>query len=150
MPQLAASVPPGEVDTEAAERALQRINIYLARNSDDEISLHVEGGHDDEVLVVPRAAVQLLANMLAYMAEGKGVSVMPKSARLTTQQAADMLNVSRPYLVDLLEAGKISYELVGRHRRIQLADLLDYQRQDSAVRRRAADELSALGQELGT
>ncbi len=74
---------------------------------------------------------------------------MPSHAELTTQQAADMLNVWRPYLISLLEAGAIPYRLVGRHRRIRHDDLMEYRRQDSAKRRAAADELSGLGQELG-
>jgi excisionase family DNA binding protein len=150
MTNFAASVPPDEVESEAAERALRRIKVYLARHDEPDISLQVEGGREDEVLVVPRNAVQLFANMLAYMAKGEGVVVMPKHKMLTTQQAADMLNVSRPYLIGLLEAGEIPFEKVGRHRRIKLEDLLDYRRADDARRRKAADELSALGQELGT
>jgi excisionase family DNA binding protein len=87
--------------------------------------------------------------ILIQAAQGRGVNVMPLKAELTTQQAADILNVSRPYLIGLLEDGKIPYRLVGRHRRIKYEDLLDYQRRDEAERRGAADELSALGQELG-
>jgi excisionase family DNA binding protein len=150
MARLATSVPPGEVESEVAERALRRIKDYLARHADgpDEVNLTVEGGGEDEVLVVPRAALTLIANILAHMAEGSGVSIMPMHAMLTTQQAADLLNVSRPYLIGLLEEGKIPHKKVGRHRRILLEDLLDYQRRDGAQRRAAADRLSALSQEL--
>lgn len=151
MARLAASVPPGEVQSEVAGRALRRIKDYLSRHPEgsDELTLIVEGGGEDEVLVIPRAAVELIAQILAHMAEGNGVSIIPMQAMLTTQQAADMLNVSRPYLIKLLEDGKIPYTTVGRHRRVRLEDLLDYQRLDDARRRKAADDLTALGQELG-
>ncbi|WP_184712020.1 excisionase family DNA-binding protein [Streptosporangium saharense] len=69
---------------------------------------------------------------------GRGVTVVPSHAELTTQQAADMLNVSRPYLIKLLEEGEIPFRLVGKHGR-----------RDDVRRRTAADQLAALGQELG-
>lgn len=103
----------------------------------------------DEDLVLPREAVELLARILAHMAAGESVSVVPSHAELTTQQAAGVLNVSRPYLIDLLGAGEIEHRLVGKHRRIRARSLLEYQKKDDARRRGAADELSALTQELG-
>ncbi|SDU61735.1 helix-turn-helix domain-containing protein [Jiangella alkaliphila] len=148
--RFATSVAPGEVEQDVADRALGRIASYLGRHDEAQIELHTEAGRSDEVLVVPRAAVQLFASMLAYMAEGKGVSVMPMHTMLTTQQAADLLNVSRPYFIGLLERGDIAFEKVGRHRRVRLEDLLNYQRASIARQRAAADDLAALGQELGT
>ncbi|MCI0690157.1 MAG: excisionase family DNA-binding protein [Sporichthyaceae bacterium] len=68
---------------------------------------------------------------------------------LTTQQAAGLLNVSHPYLIKLLDDGQIDFTKVGHHRQVKLEDLLDYQRRDIASRNRAADDLSALGQQLG-
>ena len=91
----------------------------------------------------------MFAQILALLASGQGVQVIPDTAELTTQQAADFLNVSRPYLVGLLEADEIPYRMVGTHRRIRFEDLREYRRRDDLKRRQAADELTQLSEELG-
>lgn len=98
---------------------------------------------------MPRIAVDLLAQVLAKLAAGQGVTLVPAHAELTTQQAADLLNVSRPYLIKLLEENKIEYRTVGTHRRITAASLMDYKARDDAQRRKAADELAAMTREMG-
>ncbi|MFE7672613.1 helix-turn-helix domain-containing protein [Streptomyces albidoflavus] len=142
---------PGVVDAGDAQRALRRINDYLSRTagSDDDIQVRLETGADDEALVLPRPVAEMFASMLAALANGQGVQIMPVDAELTTQQAADMLNVSRPYLIGLLESGEIPFRLVGRHRRIRFADLHQYIREDDSARKGAADDLMELDQELG-
>jgi excisionase family DNA binding protein len=102
-----------------------------------------------ETVTVPRAAVDLLVGVLANMAAGQAVFLVPARAELTTQQAADLMNVSRPFLVRLLQDESIEYRLVGTHRRIKAASLLDYMRRDDARRRKAADELTVLTQDMG-
>ncbi|HET9081867.1 MAG TPA: excisionase family DNA-binding protein [Trebonia sp.] len=74
---------------------------------------------------------------------------MPDPGKLTPQQAAEFLNVSRPYLIKLLEAGEIPFRLVGTHRRVRFRDLREYRNRDDLERRRAADELTQLSQDLG-
>lgn len=143
-----APVQPDGSDVSTAIEALPHIKHYLASNSDSVIELVVA---DDprETLVVPRGAVQLLAQILAHMAVGQGVSVVPAHAELTTQQAAGLLNVSRPYLIGLLEAGEIEFRKVGKHRRIKAQSLMAYIARDDQERREAADELTRLNQEMG-
>ncbi|TMR97380.1 helix-turn-helix domain-containing protein [Nonomuraea basaltis] len=131
----AKRVPPGVIDAEMADRAVRRIKDYLMRYP-GQSSIRVAGEHGGEdPLILPREAVSLLAFILAQAAEGRGVTVIPSHAELTTQQAADMLNVSRPYLIKLLEAGEIPFRLIGKHRRITCEDLQEYKRRDDAKRR---------------
>lgn len=146
-----ANVAPGVVDAEVAARALRRVKDYLtsAGADADELEVLVEGG-PGEALVLPRPAVEMFVHVLAAMANGQGVQIMPVNAELTTQQAAELLNVSRPYLIGLLERGEIPYRLVGRHRRVRFDALMDYMRRDDLVRKQAVDELTRLDQELGT
>lgn len=146
---LLEPVQPGEEDAATADVALEQVTDYLARHPDGPAQVRLLGEDEGEELIVPRGAVELLARILAHMASGHGVSVVPSHAELTTQQAADLLNVSRPHLVGLLEAGEISYRKVGKHRRVRMSSLLEYMRADDRRRRAAADELSALTQEMG-
>ena len=91
----------------------------------------------------------MLAQVLDALGRGQGVVIIPKEVELTTQQAADMLNVSRPYLIKLLESGDIPFRKVGRHRRITYEALAEYKRRDDLERRAAADDLADLSRELG-
>ncbi|MFE2290545.1 helix-turn-helix domain-containing protein [Streptomyces sp. NPDC059452] len=134
---------------EAANHALARVRTYLAEHQEaSQVRVSVQG-ENPEPLVLPREAVELLASLLAHLGAGRAVSIVPSDAELTTQQAADMLNVSRPFLIGLLDAGEIEYRTVGTHRRITASSLLEYKRQDDHRRRLVADELTQLGQEMG-
>lgn len=149
-PRTLDPVQPDEADVSAAVEALPHIRDYLARHLGQEsIRLRVDDGDEDETLVLPRGAIELLARVLAHMANGQGVSVVPADAELTTQQAASLLNVSRPYLIGLLDAGEIEYRLVGKHRRVRADSLLAFLRIDDQRRRRTADDLTVLNQEMG-
>jgi len=143
------SIDPGDVDAEVAKRAARRITDYLRNHPQDDLfeALGEVGG--DDALVIPRPTAILFAQILDALAEGRGVQIIPKEAELTTQQAADLLHVSRPYLITLLESGQIPYRKVGRHRRITFEALIEYKRHDDLKRRAAADDLAQLSQELG-
>jgi excisionase family DNA binding protein len=144
-----AGVRPDAAEVRTADVAMRRVKRYLADHSDERDIQVVVGGDPDDTLSVPRSAVELLARLLAHMAAGQAVSVVPAHAELTTQQAADLLNVSRPYLIGLLDDGKIEYRKVGKHRRVRADSLMDYKRQDDHERREAADELTRLNREMG-
>lgn len=100
-------------------------------------------------VVLPEAAFSLLLLVLQELGHGKEVAVVATDTEVTTQQAADFLNVSRPYFVKLLEAGKIPYRTVGPRRRVRVADLLAYKAREEAERHRGLDELVAGAQKLG-
>jgi excisionase family DNA binding protein len=143
-------VRPAEADISAAVEALPQVRDYLTRHPGaDVVRLRVDDEQGAGAFTVPRGAVELLARILAHMANGQGVSVVSANAELTTQQAADLLNVSRPFLIGLLTAGEIEFRLVGKHRRIRAESLLTYMRADDQRRRQSADEFTALNQEMG-
>lgn len=144
-----APVRPDAAEVETAGLALRRVQSYLSTHTDERAIRVVVGGDPDDALSLPRGAVELLARVLAHMAAGQAVSVVPAHAELTTQQAADLLNVSRPYLIGLLDAGEIEHRKVGKHRRVRVDSLLDYKRKDDHQRREVADELAELNQEMG-
>jgi len=98
---------------------------------------------------IPTSALRLLLDVLTEIGQGNAVSIIPIHAELTTQEAADVLNVSRPFLVQLLEKGDIPFHKIGTHRRVRYQDVIAYKNRIDAERRKALDELAAQAQELG-
>ncbi|MGH3274169.1 MAG: excisionase family DNA-binding protein [Streptosporangiaceae bacterium] len=146
--QTDSAVRRADRDAELALRAARRIGEYLTSHPGAD-PVHIQGElPGDDALVVPRQAAVLLARILGLLANGEGVNIIADTAELTTQQAAEFLNVSRPYLIKILESGEIPFRLVGTHRRIRFRDLSEYKNRDDLARRRAADELTQLTQEL--
>lgn len=103
----------------------------------------------DIVVPIPARAIEMIVDFLIAMAERKPVSVIPHTAELTTQQAADFLNVSRPHLVSLVDKGEITHRMVGTHRRVRVADLLAYKKRSDEKRRAAIHSMVAEAQKLG-
>jgi excisionase family DNA binding protein len=101
------------------------------------------------LLRLPPKVLRLFANILGALSQGKPVAVMPQSMDLTTQQAAMLLNVSRPYLVGLLESGKIQFHKVGKHRRVSLEDVLKFKEERRQASAEALAALTEQAQELG-
>lgn len=114
-------------------------------------SLRFQVGEEKKVahkLALPATAIRLLLDLLTEMAAGNAITLIPVHAQLTTQQAADVLNVSRPFLVSLLEQGKIPHLKVGTHRRILFEDLMQYKKEIDRERQKALDELVKQSQQL--
>jgi excisionase family DNA binding protein len=131
-------------DTALAETASRQLS--RARHEGVELKVQVDGG---QLLRLPKSVGDLLYTMLTEMAQGNAVTLIAVHAELTTQEAADYLNVSRPHLIKLLEQGKIKFNMVGTHRRIRFSDLAEYRTAAEAERRRVMEELAAQAQELG-
>lgn len=98
---------------------------------------------------LPHSVYRALEQVLHEMARGNAVQVLPVKAELSTQQAADLLNVSRPHLVKLLERGELPYHYVGTHRRVVLEDLLVYKEKRDRERLEALDEITRASDDLG-
>ena len=138
---------PSERDRELAARSSLSLAGASRSRGKVRLSLVGRGGKREEV-ALPASALLLLVDVLAEMGKGNAVTLIPVNAELTTQQAADLLQVSRPFLVGLLNARKIPFRKVGTHRRVLFRDLMDYKRSIDAQRSAALDELAKQAQEL--
>ena len=116
----------------------ERLHLKIASNN-----------NESEDLILPGYAINLLLAMLTEMSKGNAITVMPIHAELSTQETAELLNVSRPHLVDLLEQGKMPFRKVGAHRRVLANDVFDYKQRIDEARFKALDDLAAQAQELG-
>jgi excisionase family DNA binding protein len=119
----------------------------LSRFTDHDLDVQITG--TKEVVTLPVEALRLIVDLLAQLAQGNAVTLVPYHAEMTTQQAAEFLGVSRPFIVKQLESGQIPFRKVGTHRRILFEELLKYKQNMQANRLKALDELSGLDQELG-
>jgi excisionase family DNA binding protein len=133
-------------EAEVALRTLANVSAQSALRT-----LHVKpaGASRAVSVVVPAEAFEHFLEVLEQLANGNAVNVVPANAELTTQQAADMLNVSRPYLIKLVDEGELASRLVGTHRRIKIADLLAFKTNDDANRKSVLEELAAEAQANG-
>jgi excisionase family DNA binding protein len=138
--------PTEEVSALAAD-ASRRLFRVIGANPRETCVVRFESAPDEPV-VLPAAAVRLLAGLLTELAKGNAVTLMPHHAELTTQEAADLLNVSRPFLVSLLESGELPHHKVGTHRRVRFADLMTFKRRRDAESETALRELAALSQDM--
>lgn len=142
-------VAPSAEDVAVAKQAIRALPraIHPGRRARLQ-EAHGAGGRERESIEIPAAAVELIQRILAEMANGNAVTIIPVHAELTTQQAADLLGVSRPFIVKLLKNKELPYRKVGTHRRIRFKDLMDYKHRIAAERQRVLDELAADAQEL--
>lgn len=141
---------PSAADAKAAMKSSRQLSQLLRRKKKQSIRVRIQTGNTmDESVVIPRPAFALLRDILAEMSKGNAVTLIPTDADLSTQQAADILNVSRPFLIGQLEKGAIPYRMVGTHRRVKFKDLAAHKRTLARNRFAALDKLSALDQKLG-
>lgn len=141
---------PSDQETEEAKVSSRILSPRIQRNRPLTLRVLDENAREKEVTItLPAKAARLLLDILVQMAEGKAVTILPTHAELTTQQAADLLNVSRPFFVQLIESGEIPFRKVGTHRRVLLNDVMAYKERTDVAREKSLDELTELSQELG-
>jgi excisionase family DNA binding protein len=135
-------------ETSAKDQAIAKKSLSVLKNRIAEKADIINITLNNTTVQIPKKSVDLLINILSTMAEGKDVVLMPSDVEVSTQRAADLLNVSRPFIVKLLSEGKIPFTKVGTHRRIRLKDLEAYQSNLKEVRKRNIQFLINQGQEL--
>ena len=138
-------LPPTEKESTLARTSKQLLSRYAQAN--EPLTLRVIDADQAEPIELPAGAVSMLMDILGAMAAGQGVTIIPESAGLTTVQAAEILSVSRPFLIKLLEEGEIPYRKVGKHRRIRMEDVMSYKQAIDRKREAVLDQLAADAQE---
>lgn len=147
-PAIPKALPSAEDIALARESSRVLSTVLQTRAQIQQIDFHDDKGAVRSV-TLPTSALRLLLDVLTEIGQGNAVTLIPIHAELTTQEAADLLNVSRPFLVQLLEKGEIPFHKIGTHRRVRYQDVIAYKNRIDAERRKALDELAAQGQELG-
>lgn len=120
--------------------------VLETRDETQQIELSTPSG--SQRVMVPVSALRMLVEILTQVGAGNAVSIIPIHAELTTQEAADLLNVSRPFLVSALDRGELPFRKVGTHRRIRYEDVLTYKERIDSERKKNLEELAAQAQEL--
>lgn len=133
----------------AALQGQRDLAAYLCTQADMQRIQIFDASSQAHTVEMPTSALRLLVDILGELAQGNSVRVVPVHAELTTQEAADIINVSRPHLVKLLEEGALPFHKAGRHRRVLFSDLMDYKQRRDYASHKALDELAALSEELG-
>ena len=119
----------------------------LSKKKADTVKIKIQ--ESGEFVSIPRKALELLFYIVSTMAEGRSISLIPFDSDVSTQQAADMLNVSRPHVVKLLEKGIIPHKKVGSHRRIKIQDLMEYDEKFKKQQKSSLERIAKLGQLMG-
>jgi len=135
---------PSPQEAEEAKQALRTLSP-AGRGTGRTVRVRADG----EDAIIPKEAFELLLEILGQMANGNAVTLVPVQAEFTTQKAADYLNVSRPFLIQLLESGALPHRKVGTHRRVLFEDLMRYKATDEAQRREVLAKLAADAQAKG-
>lgn len=140
-------LPPSAQDAAMARTSGQVLSPFVRKKGP--LTLRVRESGKEQPLELPSGAVALLMDILEAMAAGRGVTLVPEHVELTTVQAADVLNVSRPFLIKLLEENVLPHRKVGKHRRVRMEDVMAYKAKIDADREAVLDQLAREGQEQG-
>jgi len=140
---------PAEREVQVARQGRHQLASYLTTRSLVQSIQIVDDKNNTHQVEVPTAALNLLVTILDQFASGNAVEVVPIHAELTTQEAANLLNVSRPYLIKLLEEGKLPFHYVGSHRRLFFEDVMAYKDESFRRSQEAMAEIVRLSQEMG-
>lgn len=140
---------PAEREVQAAVQGQRALAAYLETRTETQRIQIFDDQNQAHQVEVPTSALRLLVDILAELADGNAVKVVPVHAELTTQESADMLNVSRPHLVKLLEDGVLPFHKTGKHRRVRFADLMQYKEARDQASEEAMAELARQAQETG-
>jgi excisionase family DNA binding protein len=138
--------------SEEEVNAAKELSRPLSKYTDQErvrVSIKTEDNGVADEMVIPGHFVQIMLRVFSEMSKGNAINIMPVHYELSTQEAANILNVSRPYLVKLLEGGEIDFHKVGAHRRVKFEDIMKYKNDIDSKRRDSLAELSKLSQESG-
>ena len=137
---------PSEADAALAEQSSRTLSAYVS--STQNAAVLVKKGKKQEQVEIPAQALRLLVDILTQMSEGNAITLVPIHHELSTQEAANLLNVSRPYLVGLLEEGKIPFKKVGNKRRMLAQDVLAYKIKIDEARLKTLAKLTEESQKL--
>ena len=143
-PDLSRRLPTPD-ETEKAREAMTALGRVTTKKG--VVPLSVKDG-EEAVIELPPAVGRMVIDLLMHISRGEAVTFVPFGAELTTQQAADMLNVSRPFLIKLLENGELQHHMVGTHRRIKASDVIAYRQSREEKQKKALRDLTRLGQEI--
>lgn len=141
---------PLEREVQVAIKGQRALEAYLATQFDTQRIQIFDEQNEAHSVELPTSALRLLVDILEALAAGNAVKVVPVHAELTTQEAADLLSVSRPHLIKLLESGDLSYHKTGKHRRVRFADLMDYKDRRDTASEQAMTLLAEQAQALRT
>lgn len=138
---------PNKLERKLAQESYSSLISAIDQLKTDQAEIEIE--ETGEKITLPVKALTLLGEILKAMGQGKPISIVPLATEVTTQSAAEVLGCSRPYLVKLLEEGKIEYTKVGKHRRIKYEDIIDYKRKMKEEQKKRLIEMMHNDEDLG-
>jgi len=138
---------PSKLEQKVAIKSYPALFSVLSHITAEDTEIEIE--ETKERIKIPFRALALLTDILKAMSEGKPISIVPIATEVTTQKAAEILGCSRPYLVKLLEDGKMKFVKIGKHRRIKFEDVLAYKQQMKEDQKRDIIDIMAFDEEIG-